>query len=45
MNDNVRSANAIYELLEKENMLDTQQAIDWQDQLNEISCRDRKDSK
>ena len=37
--ENIKSTNYLYSLLEKEGLLDSQDALDWQDKLNEISCR------
>ena len=40
----IDEAEAIYKLAKEHNMLDSQEFLDWQDKLNEISVRyDKED--
>ena len=36
---NLDEVEAIYRLAQEHNMLNKQEFLDWQDKLNEISCR------
>ena len=39
LNNKIKELNIIYSYLEKNNLLDTQEVIQWLDNLNEISVR------
>jgi hypothetical protein len=39
MDENIKHANSIYQLCKRNHMLDSQEFLNWQDGLNEISVR------
>lgn len=39
LNNKIKELNTIYSYLEKNNLLDTQEVIQWLDSINEISIR------
>lgn len=39
MSDNVADAKSIYDLCKRQGLLDSQEFIDWQDELNKISVQ------
>ncbi len=39
LNNKIKELNTIYSYLEKNNLLDSQEVIQWLDNLNEISIR------
>ena len=39
MDENIKHANSIYQLCKRNHMLNSQEFLNWQDELNEISVR------
>jgi hypothetical protein len=39
---NIKCTELIYNIVKKRNLLDTQEVLNWQDKLNEISVRYEK---